>query len=64
MRLVSVSLKESEVKALKKICKVRNISSRHHAIKIAIEEYIERFEQNALHHRVPDSKLVECPSNK
>lgn len=64
MRLVTVSLKENEVKAFKKICKVRNISSRHRAIKIAIEEYIERFEQNALHHRVPDFKLVECPSNK
>ena len=64
MQQVTISLKDREVKALKKICKVRNISSRHRAIKIAIEEFIERFEQNALHHRVPDFKLVECPPNK
>jgi len=64
MQLVTISLKSNEVNALKKICKVRNISSRHHAIKIAIKEYIERFEKNELHHRAPDYKLVECPPNK
>lgn len=45
MQQVTISLKDREVKALKKICKVRNISSRHKGIKIAIEEFIERFEE-------------------
>jgi metal-responsive CopG/Arc/MetJ family transcriptional regulator len=63
MRIVSVSLNDKEEKALKKICKVREIN-RHHAIKLAIRNYIAEFEQNELHHRVPDFKLVECPSNK
>jgi len=63
MTLVTVSLTRKEDKALKKICEVREIN-RHHAIKVAIEEYIKRFYKTEKHHRCPDWKLVECPANK
>jgi predicted transcriptional regulator len=63
MRMMTLSLKDEEQRALERICEVREIS-RHRAIKIAIVEYIERFDRMDKHHRVPDFKLVECPENK
>jgi len=63
MRQVTVYLSDKEEKGLEKICEVREIA-RHHAIKVAIRNYIAEFKQNALHHKVPDFKLAECPSNK
>jgi metal-responsive CopG/Arc/MetJ family transcriptional regulator len=64
MKLITISLKDGEVKALKKICEVREITSRHRAIKIAINEYIERFNNTEKHHRLPDGKVTECPEQK
>jgi metal-responsive CopG/Arc/MetJ family transcriptional regulator len=64
MRMMTLSLKDEEQRALERICEARQISSRHRAIKIAITEYIERFNRMDKHHRVPDFKLVECPENK
>lgn len=63
MQQVTISLKDREAKALNKICEVRDIN-RHHAIKVAIEEYIKRFEETERHHRCPDWKLVECSNKK
>jgi predicted transcriptional regulator len=64
MRMMTLSLKDEEQRALERLCEVRQISSRHRAIKIAIAEYIERFDRMDKHHRVPDFKLVECPEQK
>jgi predicted transcriptional regulator len=64
MRLTTISLRDEEERALERICEVRQISSRHRVIKIAIAEYIERFDRMDKHHRVPDFKLVECPKHE
>lgn len=63
MRLTTISLRDEEERALERICEVKEIS-RHRAIKIAIAEYIERFDRMDKHHRVPDFKLVECPKHE
>lgn len=60
MKQITVSLKDGELKALLKIIEVRNISCLHRTVKLAIKEYIERFKENELHHRMPDGKFVEC----
>jgi len=59
MKLVTISLTKDEIEKLEKICKKKNIK-RHKAIKLAIQEYIKRFERIELHHRMPDGKFVEC----
>lgn len=64
MELMTLSLTDEEAKAIRNICEMRGISSRHRAVKIAIVEYIERFKKTEKHHRVPDFKLVECPERK
>jgi metal-responsive CopG/Arc/MetJ family transcriptional regulator len=64
MQLVTISLTDYELDALRKICELRNIKSRHRAIKIAIDEYIEDFNNVPKHHKAPNWKLVECPSKK
>jgi Asp-tRNA(Asn)/Glu-tRNA(Gln) amidotransferase B subunit len=43
MKLVTISLKDAELKALLEIKNINNIGSLHKAIKIAIGEYIKRF---------------------
>jgi len=63
MQIVTISLTDKEIKALKKVCEVRGIN-RHHAMKTAIREYITRFKKIEKHHRCPDWKLVECPPKK
>jgi len=55
MQQVTISLKDREVKALKKICKIRE-TNRHHLIKIAVEEFIQRFEET--------EKVKKSTSNK
>ena len=41
MKLVTISLKDAELKALLEIKDIKKISSLHKAIKMAIGEYIE-----------------------
>jgi predicted transcriptional regulator len=60
MRQVSIYLNDKEDRALNRILKKLNIA-RHHAIKLAIRRFIEEFEKNDFHHRMPDGKMVECP---
>jgi len=45
MKLITVSLKDSELKALSEIMKTVKIESLHRIVKIAINEYIEHFKQ-------------------
>ena len=46
MKLVTISLKDTELKALLEIKNTKGISSLHRAIKMAIGEYIKRFMEN------------------
>ncbi|MEM3874049.1 MAG: hypothetical protein QXU45_02830 [Candidatus Bathyarchaeia archaeon] len=59
VKLITVSLKEDEHKALLEIMNVKNIKSLHAIVKIAINEFINHFKEKELHHRMPDGKLVE-----
>jgi len=60
MKLITISLKDSEYKVLLEIMEVKGISNLHKAVKMAIAEFIKNFKENELHHRMPDGKLVEC----
>jgi hypothetical protein len=46
MRQITVSLKDSEYKALLEIMANQKISCLHKAVKIAIEDFIKRFMEN------------------
>jgi len=44
--MITVSLKDAELKALSEIMQIRNIDCLHRAVKTAIEEYIKNFKES------------------
>lgn len=46
MKMITVSLKDVELRALLRIMEGQKIGSLHRVVKIAIEEYIKRFEES------------------
>jgi|YelNatPaOPRAMG01_1025707.scaffolds.fasta_scaffold07338_3 hypothetical protein len=60
MKQITVSLKDSEHKALLEIMEINGINCLHKAVKMAIEDFIKHYAKSEFHHRMPDGKLVEC----
>ena len=46
MKLITVSLKDDELKALTEIMQTKNINCLHRVVKVAIEDFIKRFMEN------------------
>jgi hypothetical protein len=46
MKLITISLKDSELKALLEIMETSKIDCLHRVVKIAIEDFIKRFMEN------------------
>lgn len=58
MKQITISLKDEELSDLLKIIEIRKISCLHRAVKIAIVEFVERFKENELQHKIPEGKLI------